>query len=86
MQHLIGLCQRGLAMRTSAHLRGHRFVDSAGQRAATAFATEAALAWSDTLGFLRLVRPLTLRRRQAGIVRGFTRLREPRLNIGKPRR
>ena len=49
-------------------------------------ATQAALAWSDTLGFLRLVRPLTLRRRQAGIVRGFTGLREPRLKIGNPRR
>jgi signal transduction histidine kinase len=34
------------------------------------------------LGFLRLVRFLTLRRRQTGIVRGFPRLGEPRFKLG----
>jgi hypothetical protein len=37
-------------------LGGHRFVRIAGQRAPTAFAAQTALAWSDMLGFLRLVR------------------------------
>jgi hypothetical protein len=54
----------------------------ADQWAANAFAAHAGLARSNTLGFLRLVRLLTLRRRQAGIVRGFTRLDEPRLKLG----
>ena len=34
------------------------------------------------LGFLRLVRFLTLRRRQTGIVWGFPRLGEPRFKLG----
>ena len=34
------------------------------------------------LGFLRLVRFLTLRRRQTGIVRGFPWLGEPRFKLG----
>jgi hypothetical protein len=42
------------------------------------------LAWSGTLGSLRLIRLLTLRRRQAGIVRGFPRTIEPRFEIGNP--
>jgi hypothetical protein len=53
----------------------------ADQRAATTFAAQAALARSNALGFLQLVRLLTLRRWQAGIVRGFARLDKPRLKL-----
>ena len=52
--------------------------------AAAARAPQAAFARSDTLGFLRLVRLLTLRRRQAGIVRGFRRFAEPCFKLGNP--
>jgi hypothetical protein len=41
------------------------------------------LAWSGALGLLRLVRLLTHRWRQAGIV-GFRRPTKPRLKIGNP--
>ena len=73
VQHLVGLCQRGLAVPTDGCFRGHRFVGKEVQWPATPFATQAAFARSGTPGFLRLVRLLTLRRRQAGIVRGFRR-------------
>jgi hypothetical protein len=69
VQHVIGFAQRGLAMRAGGRPCGDRFVGKKGQRATAALAIQAALAWSGTLGFLRLVRLLTLRRRQAGIVR-----------------
>jgi hypothetical protein len=64
--------------------RGYRFGRKKGQRATAAPATPAALAWSGTLGFLRLVQLLTLRRRQAGIVRSFPGITEPRFKIGNP--
>jgi len=56
-------------MRAGGRFRGHRFVGMASQRTATPFATQAACAWSDALGLLRLVRLLSFRWRQAGIVR-----------------
>jgi len=86
VQHLVGICQRGLAVRTGWRLRGHRLVGIAGQRAATALATQAAFARSDALGFLRVVRLLTLRRRQAGIVRGLRRFVELSFEPRDPRR
>ncbi len=82
VQHLIDLCQRSPAMRAGGRLRGDRFVGKQRQRTTPATATQAALARSGTLGFLRLVRLLTLRRRQTGIVRGFPRLGEPRFKLG----
>jgi hypothetical protein len=54
----------------------------ADQRAATAFAAQAALARSDALGLLRPVGLLALRWRQAGIVRSFAGFGEPRLEFG----
>ena len=71
MQHLIRIAQRGLTMRTRYRLGGHRLVGIAGQRSAAPFASHAALARPDAFGFLRLVRFLPLRRRQARIVRGL---------------
>jgi hypothetical protein len=69
-------------MRAGGRLGGDRFVGKQRQRTTTAPATQAASAPSATLGFLRLVRLLTLRRRQTGIVRGFPRLGEPRFMLG----
>jgi hypothetical protein len=66
VQNLIGIAQRGVAMPAGHRPGGHRFVGIAGQRTATAFAAEVVLAWSDTLGFIRLVRLLPFGRRQAG--------------------
>ena len=77
VQHLIGICQHGLAMRAGGRFCGNRLVGMAAQWTATPFATQAAGAWSDTLGLLRLVRLLTLRWRQAGIVRCLRRFAEP---------
>jgi hypothetical protein len=83
VQHLIGICQRGLAMRAGGRFRGHRFVRMTGQRTATPFATQATCAWSDTHGLLRLVRLVTLQACpcegggwQAGIVRCLRRFVE----------
>ena len=50
VQHLIGIAQRGLAMRAASWLGSHRFVGTAGQRAATAGAAPAACARSNRLG------------------------------------
>jgi hypothetical protein len=82
VQHLIGLRQSGMAMGAGGGFRRHRLVGMADQRPATACAAQAALARSGTLGFLWLVRLLALRWRQAGIVRGFARLAEPRFKFG----
>src|SRR3954463_9772458 len=49
---------------------------------AAAVATKAALARSGAFGLLRPVRLLTLRRRQAGIVRGLAGFGKPRLEFG----
>jgi len=68
----------------SGCLRGDRFVGEKGQRATAALTTQAALAWSATLGFLGLVRLLTLRRRQAGIVRCLRRFTEPCFKFSDP--
>jgi len=84
VQHLIRICQRGLAMRTGRRLGAYRFVGMTGQRAATAFAAQAAVAWSTMLGLFRLVRLLTLRRRQARVGRSFPRLAEPRFKFSNP--
>jgi hypothetical protein len=81
VQHLIGFCQRSPAMRAGGRLRSDRFVGKQRQRTTAAPPTQAALARPSTLGFLRLVRLLTLRRRQTGIVRGFPRLDEPRFKL-----
>jgi hypothetical protein len=62
--------------------RNHRLVRMADQRSATASAAQAALAWSDAFGFLRLIGLLTLRRRQAGIVRRLARFGKPRFKFG----
>src|SRR6185312_12422400 len=62
--------------------RDHRLVGMANQRAATAFAAQAAAARSDALGLLRPVELLARRWRQAGIVRGFAGLGEPCLKFG----
>src|SRR5271165_6501019 len=69
---------RGSANHTSNTPEGHYF----SAYGATPLATQAALARSDTLGFVRLVRLLPLRRRQTGIVRGFRRLAELCFEIG----
>ena len=82
VQHLVGLAQHRLAVRTGWGLRGYRFIGKQCQRAATSFATQAALARSDTLGLLRLVRLLPLRGRQTGIVRRFRRLTKLCFEIG----
>ena len=84
MQHLIRIAQRGLAMRAGYRLGGYRLVGIAGQRTATTFAAQAALAWSNTLACLGLVRLLTLRWRQAGIVRCLRRFTEPCFKFGNP--
>jgi len=76
MQHLVGVGQRGLAMRAGHRLGRHRFVGITGQRTATAFTTKAALARSGALDLVWLVRLLPPQWRQAGIVRGFRRLGE----------
>lgn len=82
VQHLIGLCQRSPAMRAGGRLRSDRFVGKQRQRTTAAPATQAALARSSMLGFLRVVRFLTLRRRQTRIVRGLPRLGELRFKLG----
>ena len=69
-------------MRAGGGFRGHRLVGMADQRTAAAFSAKAALARSDTLGLLRLVRLLTLRRGKAGIVRGFAGFCGPRFKLG----
>ena len=84
MQHLIRIAQRGLAMRTRYRLGGHRLVGIAGQRSAAPFASHAALARPDAFGFLRLVRFLPLRRRQARIVRGLRWFVAPRFKHRYP--
>jgi hypothetical protein len=71
-------------MPAGGRLRGYRFIGKQRQRAATPFATQAALARSDTLGFVRLVRLLPLRWRQTGIVWGFRRFAELCFEIGNP--
>ena len=85
MQHLVGIRQRGLAMRTGSCFRRDCLVGFADQWAAAALAAQAALARSDTLRFLRLVRLLPLRWRQAGIVRGLRRVAELCLEFRDPR-
>ena len=84
VQHLVGVCQRRLAVSTGGWLHGDRFVRRAGQRAATALATQAPFAWSGRLGLLRLVWLLTLGRRQAGVVRGLSGLTQRRFKIRDP--
>ena len=74
----------GCDLSTHSGFRGHRFVGKEGQWPATPFATQAAFARSGTPGFLRLVRLLTLRRRQAGIVRGFRRFVELCFKLRNP--
>ena len=71
-------------MRAGYRLGGYCLVGIAGQRAATAFAAQAALAWPNTLACLGLVRLLTLRWRQAGIVRCLRRFTEPCFKFGNP--
>jgi hypothetical protein len=78
----MGVRQRGVAMGAGKGFRGHRLVGMANQRAAAAFAAKAALARCNMFGLLRSVRLLTLRRRQAGIVRVFRGFGEPRLKFG----
>ena len=85
VQHLVGIRQRGPAMRTGCCLCRDCLVGFADQWAAAALAAQAALARSDTLRFLRLVRLLPLRWRQAGIVRGLRRIAELCLEFRDPR-
>ena len=77
VQHVIGVCQHGLALGAGYRLGSDRLVRIAGQRATASFAAKAARARPNTLGFLWLVRFLPLRWRQAGIIRGLPRLAEP---------
>ena len=56
VQHLIGVCQHGLATGAGDWLGGHRLVGIAGQRTTAAFAATAAWARSNPLGVLRFVR------------------------------
>jgi hypothetical protein len=81
VQHLISVRQHGLAMRAGGGFRRYRLVGMADQRTAAAFAAEAASARSDALGLLRLIGLLTLRRRQAGIVRRLAGFGEPRFKF-----
>src|SRR5271155_3915616 len=84
VQHLLGIGQRSLAVHASSRLGYDRRIGIAGQRPATTLPAEATLPRAIPLGLLRLVGLLSLRRRQAGIVRRLRRLGEPRLQLGDP--
>ena len=72
-------------MRAGCRLRRDCLVGFANQRATTALAAQAALAWSDTLRFLGRVRLLPLRWWQAGIGRGLRWITELCLEFRDPR-
>jgi hypothetical protein len=82
VQHLMGVRQRGVAMRAGRGFRDHGLVGMADQRAATACAAQAALARSGAPGLLQRGGLLALRWRQAGIVRGLAGFGEPRFKLG----
>jgi hypothetical protein len=83
---MVGFAQRGAAVHAGRGPGSHRFIRITGQRPTASFATKAALARPDAFGFLRLVRLLTLRWRQAGIVWGLRRLVELGFERRNPRR
>jgi hypothetical protein len=84
MQHLVCLAQHRLAVHTGHALGDHRLIGIASQRATATLATQTALPWVASPGFLRLVGLLPLRWRQAGIVGRLRRLAEPGFKLRNP--
>ena len=82
VQHLIGIGQRSSAMHTAQRLGHDCRIGVAGQRPAATLPTQATLAWAVALRLLRSVGLLSLRWRQARIVRCLRRLGELRLQLG----
>ena len=82
VQHLIGIGQRSSAMHTAQRLGHDCRIGVAGQRPATTLPAQATLARAVALPLLRLIGLLSLRWRQARIVRCLRRLGELRLQLG----
>jgi len=84
VQHLLGIGQCSLAVHAGQRLCYDRRIGVAGQRPATTLPAEATLPRAIPPRLLRLVGLLSLRRRQAGIVRRLRRRGELRLQLGDP--
>ena len=85
-QRVVVLVQRGLAVCTANRTRDHGLVGVCHQRSPAAFAPQAALARTFTLGLVRAVGLLALRGWHGGVVRRLRRPTEPGLQFRHPRR
>ena len=78
-QRVVVIVQRGLAVRAANRTRDHGLVGVCHQRSPAAFAPQAALARTFTLGLVRAVGLLALRGWHGGVVRRRRRRTEPGL-------
>jgi len=84
MQCLLGIGQRGLAMRTACRSGDHRLVGITGQRSTATLAAQTAAARATHFARRGVIGLLPLRWRQAGIVRRLRWLPELGFQLGEP--